>query len=78
MKRELIGRFYYLLALWIAGSVALALGLFVLLFFNGQKGVINVVYAKGQKLENETFVQWSVGPARCGSFITSRAVGKPI
>src|SRR6202048_2935729 len=25
MKRELIGRFYHLLALWIAGSVALAL-----------------------------------------------------
>jgi hypothetical protein len=42
-----------------AGSVALALGLFVLLFFNGQKGVIGVVYAKGQKLENETFIQWN-------------------
>ena len=42
-----------------AGSVALALGLFVLLFFNGQKGLIGVVYAKGQKLENETFVQWN-------------------
>jgi hypothetical protein len=42
-----------------AVSVALALGLFVLLFFNGQKGVIGVVYAKGQKLENEAFVQWN-------------------
>ena len=40
-------------------SVALALGLFLLLFFNGQKGVIGVVYAKGQKLEHETFVQWN-------------------
>ncbi|MBZ5590854.1 MAG: hypothetical protein LAP39_01355 [Acidobacteriia bacterium] len=40
-------------------SVALALGLFVLLFFNGQKGLIGVVYAKGQKLEHETFVQWN-------------------
>ena len=40
-------------------SVALALGLFILLFFNGQKGVIGVVYAKGQKLEHEAFVQWN-------------------
>ena len=40
-------------------SVALALGLFILLFFNGQKGVIGVVYAKGQKLEREAFVQWN-------------------
>ena len=40
-------------------SVALALGLFLLLFFNGQKGVIGVVYAKGQKLEHEAFVQWN-------------------
>jgi hypothetical protein len=42
-----------------AVSVALALGLFILLFFNGQKGLIGVVYAKGQKLEHETFVQWN-------------------
>ena len=40
-------------------SVALALGLFILLFFNGQKGLIGVVYAKGQKLEHETFVKWN-------------------
>src|SRR5579863_7644239 len=40
-------------------SVALALALFILLFFNGQKGLIGVVYAKGQKLEHESFVQWN-------------------
>ena len=42
-----------------AASVALALLLFGLLLFNKQYGLITVVYAKNQKLENEAFVQWN-------------------
>jgi hypothetical protein len=42
-----------------AASVALALALFGLLLFNDSYSLINVVYAKGQKLENETYVKWN-------------------
>jgi len=42
-----------------AVSVALALALFGLLLFNGRFGLIGVVYAKGQKLEHESFVKWN-------------------
>lgn len=42
-----------------ATSVALALALFGLLLFNGKFGLIGVVYAKGQKLEHESFVKWN-------------------
>ena len=42
-----------------AVSVALALALFGLLLFNGKFGLIGVVYAKGQKLEHESFVKWN-------------------
>jgi len=42
-----------------AASVALALALFGLLTFNKQFKLIDVVYAKGQKLENESFVKWN-------------------
>ena len=42
-----------------AASVALALLLFGLLLFNQQYGLITVVYAKNQKLEHESFVQWN-------------------
>ncbi len=42
-----------------ATSVALALALFALLLFNGKFGLIGVVYAKGQKLEHESFVKWN-------------------
>jgi len=42
-----------------AASVALALALFGLLLFNDSYSLINVVYAKGQKLEHETFVKWN-------------------
>jgi len=46
-----------------AASVALALALFGLLLFNGQFNrqfrLIDVVYAKGQKLEHESFVKWN-------------------
>jgi len=42
-----------------AASVALALGLFGLLIFNKQFKLIDVVYAKGQKLENESFEKWN-------------------
>ena len=42
-----------------AASVALALALFGLLLFNDSYSLINVVYAKGQKLDRETFVKWN-------------------
>ena len=42
-----------------ASSVALALALFGLLMFNDRLHLINVVYAKNQKLEHESFVQWN-------------------
>ncbi len=42
-----------------AASVALALALFALLLFNGQFRLIDVTYAKGQKLEHESFVKWN-------------------
>jgi hypothetical protein len=42
-----------------AASVALALALFALLLFNGKFRLIDVSYAKGQKLERESFVQWN-------------------
>ncbi len=42
-----------------AASVALALALFGLLLFNGKFALIGVVYAKGQKLEHESFVKWN-------------------
>ncbi len=42
-----------------ASSVALALALFGLLLFNDRFKLINVVYAKNQKLEHESFVQWN-------------------
>lgn len=42
-----------------AASVALALALFGLLLFNGIFRLIDVVYAKGQKLEHESFVKWN-------------------
>ncbi|HKW96387.1 MAG TPA: hypothetical protein VJN43_01590 [Bryobacteraceae bacterium] len=42
-----------------ATNVALALGLFGLLLFNGRYGLIGVEYAKGQKLERESFVKWN-------------------
>jgi hypothetical protein len=42
-----------------AASVALALALFGLLVFNGQFRLIGVVYAKGQKLEHESYVKWN-------------------
>ncbi|MCU1275738.1 MAG: hypothetical protein JWO48_3169, partial [Bryobacterales bacterium] len=41
------------------GSVALALVLFGLLFFNDQYQLITVVYAKNQKLEHEVFQRWN-------------------
>jgi len=40
-------------------SVTLALALFGLLLFNGQYSLIDVVYAKGQKLEHEISVKWN-------------------
>jgi len=42
-----------------AASVALALALFGLLLFNDSYSLINVVYAKGQKLDREIFVKWN-------------------
>jgi hypothetical protein len=42
-----------------AGSVGVALALVALLTFNVGKNVIDVRYAKGQKLESETFVRWN-------------------
>jgi hypothetical protein len=42
-----------------AASVALALAFFGLLMFNKQFKLIDVVYAKGQKLQNESFVKWN-------------------
>ncbi len=42
-----------------AASVALALALFGLLLFNDSYSLINVVYAKGQKLEHEMYVKWN-------------------
>jgi MFS family permease len=42
-----------------AASVALALALFGLLVFNGQFKLIDVTYAKGQKLERESYVKWN-------------------
>ena len=42
-----------------ATSVALALALFGLLLFNDSYSLINLVYAKGQKLEHETYVKWN-------------------
>jgi len=42
-----------------AASVALALALFGLLLFNGGFRFIDVVYAKGQKLAHESFIQWN-------------------
>jgi hypothetical protein len=42
-----------------AASVALALALFGLLMFNGRFRLIDVTYAKGQKLEHESFVKWN-------------------
>jgi hypothetical protein len=42
-----------------AASVALALALFGLLLFNDSYQLIGVVYAKGQKLEHETFSKWN-------------------
>ena len=42
-----------------AASVALALAFFGLLVFNKQFKLIDVVYAKGQKLKNEAFVKWN-------------------
>ncbi len=42
-----------------AASVALALALFGLLVFNGQFKLIDVTYAKGQKLEHESYVKWN-------------------
>jgi hypothetical protein len=40
-------------------SVALALALFGLLLFNDRFHLINVVYAKNQKLEHESFEKWN-------------------
>jgi hypothetical protein len=42
-----------------AASVALALGLFGLLVFNGQFSLIKVTYAKDQSLKNETYEKWN-------------------
>ena len=40
-------------------SVTLALLFFGLLLFNGRDNLIGVRYAKGQKLESETYVKWN-------------------
>jgi hypothetical protein len=42
-----------------AGSVALALALVFFLAYNFTNNVIGIQYAKGQKLEKESFVQWN-------------------
>ena len=42
-----------------AVSVALALGLFALVFYNGTNGLLTIRYAKGQTLKHEEFVQWN-------------------
>jgi len=42
-----------------AASVALALALFGLLMFNGKFRLIDVTYAKGQKLEHESYEKWN-------------------
>ena len=42
-----------------ATAVALALGLFAFVFYNGTHQVIAIHYAKGQKLKKEEFVQWN-------------------
>jgi hypothetical protein len=42
-----------------AGSVGLALALVAFLIFNGVHNILDVKYAKGQKLERETFVRWN-------------------
>jgi spermidine synthase len=42
-----------------AVSVALALGLFGLVFYNGTNGLLTIRYAKGQMLKHEEFVQWN-------------------
>ncbi|HWB85137.1 MAG TPA: hypothetical protein VG675_13415 [Bryobacteraceae bacterium] len=41
------------------GSVALALALVAFLTYNSTNGVLGVRYAKGQKLEKESFVKWN-------------------
>jgi len=41
------------------GSVALSLGLVAFMVFNYSAKVIDVRFAKGQKLENEKFVKWN-------------------
>ena len=42
-----------------AGSVALALALTAFLVYNATEGVIGIRYAKGQRLQKETFVRWN-------------------
>ncbi len=42
-----------------AGSAALALGLVAFLLYNGAYHVLDVKYAKGQKLTGESFVRWN-------------------
>lgn len=44
---------------WRAGSVTLALVLVALIFYNAGHDVISLRYAKGKKLEAETFVRWN-------------------
>ncbi len=53
---------WYSLAGRVAGrvaSVALALGMLMLLAYNAKFRVIDVKYAKGQTLQNEQFVKWN-------------------
>ena len=42
-----------------AAAVALALALFAFVFYNGKHHIIDIRYAKGQKLKKEEFVQWN-------------------
>jgi predicted membrane-bound spermidine synthase len=42
-----------------AAAVALALGMFAFVFYNGTHNIIAIRYAKGQKLKKEEFVQWN-------------------
>ena len=40
-------------------SIGMALALMLFIFYNGRYGVLDVKYAKGQKLLKETFVKWN-------------------
>jgi hypothetical protein len=44
---------------WRAAGVALALGLFALLFFSATNNLLAIKFAKGEMLKPEDFVQWN-------------------